>query len=205
MGAIQGGSKMDMTILKRKIDGYRDSAGSIKNVSPELLLELRQTWEHYTGSTRVMFRYFKDPYLGDAWGSDETGLILGDDALVHDQGRDDAREYYRSKNAVILNRLQWMWLMEAKGHEVLPKLGKNIQKTFWTSDGKKSILDIPILFQPSNYNAEIGSGFDSNYYLHQRFSVLCARDTSETNVEKFQAQLENLWKKFNLKFNQAGL
>lgn len=41
---------MDMVILKKKIDGYRDSAGSIKNVPPELLLELRQTWENYTGS-----------------------------------------------------------------------------------------------------------------------------------------------------------
>lgn len=41
---------MDTSILKKKIDGYRDSAGSIKNVPPELLLELRQTWEHYTGS-----------------------------------------------------------------------------------------------------------------------------------------------------------
>lgn len=41
---------MDLLILKKKIDGYRDSGGSIKNVPPELLLELRQTWEHYTGS-----------------------------------------------------------------------------------------------------------------------------------------------------------
>jgi hypothetical protein len=41
---------MDMIILRKKIDGYRDSGGSIKNVPPELLLELRQTWEHYTGS-----------------------------------------------------------------------------------------------------------------------------------------------------------
>lgn len=37
-------------ILKKKIDGYRAANGSIKNVPPELLLELRQTWEHYTGS-----------------------------------------------------------------------------------------------------------------------------------------------------------
>ena len=41
---------MDLVILKKKIDGYRASSGSIKNVAPELLLELRQTWEHYTGS-----------------------------------------------------------------------------------------------------------------------------------------------------------
>ena len=41
---------MDLVILKKKIDGYRDSGGSIKNVAPDLLLELRQTWEQYTGS-----------------------------------------------------------------------------------------------------------------------------------------------------------
>jgi hypothetical protein len=41
---------VDILILRKKIDGYRDSGGSIKNVPPELLLELRQTWEHYTGS-----------------------------------------------------------------------------------------------------------------------------------------------------------
>jgi hypothetical protein len=41
---------MDLVILKKKLDGYRASSGSIKNVAPELLLELRQTWEHYTGT-----------------------------------------------------------------------------------------------------------------------------------------------------------
>ena len=41
---------MEMIILKKKIDGYRDARGCIKNVPPELLLELRQMWEHYTGS-----------------------------------------------------------------------------------------------------------------------------------------------------------
>ena len=41
---------MDLMILKKKIDGYRAANGSIKNVAPELLLELRQSWEHFTGS-----------------------------------------------------------------------------------------------------------------------------------------------------------
>lgn len=41
---------MDLMILKKKIDGYRTANGSIKNVAPELLLELRQTWEHFTGT-----------------------------------------------------------------------------------------------------------------------------------------------------------
>lgn len=40
---------MDLVILKRKLDGYRDSRGCIRNVPPELLLELRQNWEHFTG------------------------------------------------------------------------------------------------------------------------------------------------------------
>jgi hypothetical protein len=46
---------MDLMILKKKIDGYRAANGSIKNVAPELLLELRQTWENFTG-TAEQFR-----------------------------------------------------------------------------------------------------------------------------------------------------
>ena len=42
---------MDLMILKKKIDGYRAANGSIKKLPPELLLELRHTWEHYTGSS----------------------------------------------------------------------------------------------------------------------------------------------------------
>lgn len=41
---------MDLMILRKKIDGFRAGNGSIKNVPPELLLELRQTWEHFTGT-----------------------------------------------------------------------------------------------------------------------------------------------------------
>ena len=41
---------MDLNILRKKIDGYRAANGCIRNVAPELLLELRQTWENFTGS-----------------------------------------------------------------------------------------------------------------------------------------------------------
>ena len=44
-------ANVDLMVLKKKIDGYRDSAGSIKNMHPELLIELRQTWENYSGSS----------------------------------------------------------------------------------------------------------------------------------------------------------
>lgn len=41
---------MELVILKKKIDGYRAANGSIKNLAPELLMELRHTWENYTGT-----------------------------------------------------------------------------------------------------------------------------------------------------------
>ena len=41
---------MDLEILKKKVDGFRISDGRIRNIPPELLLELRQTWESFTGS-----------------------------------------------------------------------------------------------------------------------------------------------------------
>jgi hypothetical protein len=40
---------MDLVILKKKIDGFRSSNGQLQNVPPELLLELRQAWENFTG------------------------------------------------------------------------------------------------------------------------------------------------------------
>lgn len=40
---------MDLTILKRKIDGFRAGNGTIKNISPEVLWELRQAWESFPG------------------------------------------------------------------------------------------------------------------------------------------------------------
>jgi hypothetical protein len=40
---------MDLMILRKKIDGFRSGNGQLQNVPPELLLELRQVWEHFTG------------------------------------------------------------------------------------------------------------------------------------------------------------
>jgi hypothetical protein len=41
---------MDSMILKKKLDGFRTANGSIRDVSPEVLWELRQAWENFTGS-----------------------------------------------------------------------------------------------------------------------------------------------------------
>ena len=40
---------MDLMILRKKLDGFRTSSGSIRDVSPEVLWELRAAWENFTG------------------------------------------------------------------------------------------------------------------------------------------------------------
>jgi hypothetical protein len=40
---------MDLEILNKKVSTYRDSAGRVRHVSDELLLEILEAWEHWTG------------------------------------------------------------------------------------------------------------------------------------------------------------
>lgn len=40
---------MDLTVLKKKISTFRSEGGRLKNVSDELLMELLQAWESWTG------------------------------------------------------------------------------------------------------------------------------------------------------------
>jgi hypothetical protein len=40
---------MDLEILNKKIGTYRDNAGRVRQVSDELLLEILDAWEHWTG------------------------------------------------------------------------------------------------------------------------------------------------------------
>lgn len=47
---------MDLLILRKKIDGFRMGNGQLRNVSPELLLDLREAWEHHTGSAEEFRR-----------------------------------------------------------------------------------------------------------------------------------------------------
>jgi hypothetical protein len=41
--------EIDLEILNRKVSTYRDSAGRVRQVSDELLLEILVAWEHWTG------------------------------------------------------------------------------------------------------------------------------------------------------------
>ena len=41
---------MELAVLRKKLDGFRIANGSIQKVSPEVLWELRQCWENFTGS-----------------------------------------------------------------------------------------------------------------------------------------------------------
>ena len=40
---------MDLGILKKKVSTYRSEGGRLKNVSDELLMEILQAWESWTG------------------------------------------------------------------------------------------------------------------------------------------------------------
>lgn len=40
---------MDLMILKKRIDGFRLGNGQLQKLPPELLFELRQAWEQFTG------------------------------------------------------------------------------------------------------------------------------------------------------------
>ena len=47
---------MDLLILRKKIDGFRSGNGQLQKLPAELLLELRQAWEHHTGPTEEFRR-----------------------------------------------------------------------------------------------------------------------------------------------------
>lgn len=46
---------MDLSVLKKKLSVYRDSEGSLKNVSDEVLFELLVSWESWDGSPKDFF------------------------------------------------------------------------------------------------------------------------------------------------------
>lgn len=47
---------MDLMILKKKIDGFRSGNGQLSKLPPELLYELRQAWEDFTGPSEEIRR-----------------------------------------------------------------------------------------------------------------------------------------------------
>jgi hypothetical protein len=95
---------MELVILKKKIDGYRAGNGTIKNVPAELLLELRQTWEHYigdaeqfrselgvkTGTLRKLLVEAKklNHVIASAGAMELMAVDHSGDATSHDQDRD---------------------------------------------------------------------------------------------------------------------
>jgi hypothetical protein len=46
---------MDLEILKKKVSSYRDNGGRVRKVSDELLLEILDAWEQYTGPARGFY------------------------------------------------------------------------------------------------------------------------------------------------------
>lgn len=46
---------MDLSVLKKKLSVYRDTEGSVKNVSDDLLYELLTCWEGWDGSSKDFY------------------------------------------------------------------------------------------------------------------------------------------------------
>ena len=47
---------MDLEILNKKVSSYRDNGGRVRKVSDELLLEILDAWEQYTGPASGFYR-----------------------------------------------------------------------------------------------------------------------------------------------------
>jgi hypothetical protein len=46
---------MDLEILNKKVSSYRDNAGRVRKVNDELLLEILEAWEQWTGPARGFY------------------------------------------------------------------------------------------------------------------------------------------------------
>jgi hypothetical protein len=46
---------MDLEILNKKISSYRDNGGRVRKVSDELLMEILEAWEQWTGPARGFY------------------------------------------------------------------------------------------------------------------------------------------------------
>lgn len=46
---------MDMEVLKKKISTFRGEGGRVRNVSDELLMEILQAWEGWTGPAKGFY------------------------------------------------------------------------------------------------------------------------------------------------------
>jgi hypothetical protein len=46
---------MDLEILKKKVSSYRSDGGRVRKVSDELLLEILQAWEQWTGPAKGFY------------------------------------------------------------------------------------------------------------------------------------------------------
>ena len=46
---------MDLEILNKKVSSYRNDGGSVRKVSDELLMEILQAWEQWTGPAKGFY------------------------------------------------------------------------------------------------------------------------------------------------------
>lgn len=83
---------MDLEILKRKLDTYRNSRGRIVNVPDELRMEVLSAWEQWKGKAADFYRVLGCSYKG-------MGSMIGKAKRLRRAGHFAAEEFKEIKIA----------------------------------------------------------------------------------------------------------
>jgi|ERR1700683_1794765 hypothetical protein len=83
---------MDLTILKKKLSTYRTEGGYLKKVSDEVLMEILQAWEQWTGPASGFYK---------ALGISRNGIssIIGKAKKLKREGHFPVEEFKEIKMA----------------------------------------------------------------------------------------------------------
>ncbi len=83
---------MDLEVLKKKISTFRGEGGRVRITSEDLLLEILQSWEEWTGQSKEFYR---------AIGVSQTGMasIIGRAKKLRREGRFPTEDFKEIKVA----------------------------------------------------------------------------------------------------------
>ena len=81
---------MEIEVLGKRLDTYRDKRGRIVNVPDELRLEVLTAWEHWTGKSADFYRALGSSYKG-------MGAMIGKAKKLRREGHFPAVEFKEVK------------------------------------------------------------------------------------------------------------
>jgi hypothetical protein len=76
----------DHTVLKKKLSTYETSGGMLRNVPPEVLLDVLRAWESWTGTS-------KDFYVSVGFSRRKMAVLIGKAKKLKREGHFPAEEF----------------------------------------------------------------------------------------------------------------